>query len=159
MITVRVLHTPQDLTLQLLYERTLLFRQDELYRLARHQGLVIAKITTRPREAYLLNDAAAIHLQGQGKYMSFHCIGQERLVNLRTVLEQFLDDVVAKDILNKLESTGGNDLIEDGLLLFCSRGLQFLLDEPRPMLISTELDDITENILKESKKCLLSDAN
>lgn len=55
--------------------------------------------------------------------------------------------VIAKDVLHQLDGVLRNDLVEDNLHLLAGGGLQFLLDEARPVLISTELYNIPKDVL------------
>ena len=77
----------------------------------------------------LLHDSAGIHLGRQVYDSALHVRSQYLLVDLATMLEEFLDDVVAKDILHELVGIRLN-LLEDALLLVAVRRLQLGLDEP-----------------------------
>lgn len=78
---------------------------------------------------YLLDHTAPVHLKGELKNVPIHGVRQSGLLNLSSVLEQFLDDVISKNILDELEGVMGNDLVEDDLLLVTGGGLEFLLDK------------------------------
>ena len=62
------------------------------------------------------------------------------------MLEQLLNDVVAEDIGHQLKRIGLN-LGKDLVFLIAVCGLQFLLDEPRAMLIAAELNNMPVNVL------------
>lgn len=55
--------------------------------------------------------------------------------------------VITKDVLHQLDGALRNDLVEDYLHLLAGGRLQFLLDEARPVLISTELYNIPKDVL------------
>lgn len=78
--------------------------------------------------------------------MSIHGVCQSSLLDLGSILEQFLDYVIPENILDELESVSRNDLIEDDLLLIAGGRLELLLNETRTVLISTELNDVSKDI-------------
>jgi hypothetical protein len=45
-------------------------------------------------ESNLLNYTAAIHLKGKWEHMTFHGIGENSLLDLRAMLEQFLNNLI-----------------------------------------------------------------
>lgn len=61
--------------------------------------------------------------------------------------------VVAKDILYELQGVVRYDLVKHHLLLLAGRVLELLLNEPRTVLVSTELDNEAKYILQS---CQLS---
>ena len=63
-----------------------------------------------------------------------------------TMLKELLDHIVPKNISHELQSRG-QYLLEDQLLLSILSSLKFLLDEPRPMLITTKLHNVAHNVL------------
>jgi hypothetical protein len=69
-------------------------------------------------------------------------------LDLITKFEEFLNDVVPKDIRHKLKGVWRN-LIKDSLLFGTRCSFELLLNEPRAMLITTKLDYVTEDILKD----------
>lgn len=79
--------------------------------------------------------------------MGFHLIRKNPLLRLVAMLEEFLDDVIAKDISHELQAVGLN-LAEDLVFLIAVGGLEFLLDEPRSMLITTEFHNVVVDILE-----------
>ena len=95
---------------------------------------------------YLLDHATSIHLEGELKDVPLHGIRQRGLLDLRSILEQLLDDVISEDILDELKGIVGNDLSKYDLLLVARSGLELLLNETRSMLIATKLDDVSEDI-------------
>ena len=76
-----------------------------------------------------MDHTTPVHLKGELKNVSIHGVRQGGLLNLRSVFEQFLDNVISKNVLDELESVVGNNLVEDDLLLIAGGGLEFLLDE------------------------------
>src|SRR5262249_28508174 len=96
----------------------------------------------RGMTAYLLYDAAAVHLKTQRNDAILHLIGQVLLLTLIAVFEEFLDHVVAEDILHQLH-TVPLDLVEDAFLLLAVGGLQLLLNQSGAMLVSGELDNVS----------------
>ena len=78
--------------------------------------------------------------------MAFHLLRQNRLVHLITMFEKLLYDVIAKNIGHKLYTVWSNFSKYNVLLVgICS--LQFLLDKPRSMLITAELDNMIIYVL------------
>ena len=78
--------------------------------------------------------------------MVFHMLSQNSFLHLITVLEELLNNIVAKDICHKLQGVGLY-LAEDLLLLVTICSFEFLLDEPRSMLIATKLNDVRVDVL------------
>ena len=74
-------------------------------------------------------------------------ITEQPLLIRSTMLEEFLNDIVAKYI-NHENKCAGEDLFEDHGLLRHGCGFKFLLNEPRTMLITAELNKVTNKILK-----------
>ena len=70
--------------------------------------------------AHLLNHTASIHLRGQYQDMVPHTVGQHLFLGLVAMLEQFLNDVVSKDVGHELDAIVVN-LFED-LFLFIAIG-------------------------------------
>lgn len=114
----------------------------------------LAKISSRVYVSHLLNDSASIRLHSKVCELALHYPGQHLLLDLAAVLEEFLDDVVAKNVLHELDSIG-LDLSEDLVLLVAVRRLELLLNEPRTLLIAAELHDIRVDILKVNQKVSL----
>lgn len=79
--------------------------------------------------------------------MTSHLIRQVFLLSLVSMLEELLDDVVPEDISHQLDGIGGK-LSKDLILFIAIRRLEFLLDEAGPMLITTEFDNMTIDILE-----------
>lgn len=63
------------------------------------------------------------------------------------MFEEFLNDVVAKDVRHQLYRVW-LDLSEDLVFLVAICGLELLLDEPRPMLVAAKLDDVVVYVLQ-----------
>lgn len=55
--------------------------------------------------------------------------------------------VVPKDVLYKLKRMDRHNLLEDFLFVFATRGLDLLLDEPRTMLVTAKLHDVSIDVL------------
>lgn len=79
--------------------------------------------------------------------MTAHLVGKDLLLSLVAMLEQFLDNIVAEDIGHQLEAVW-LDLAENLLLFIAVRSLELLLDEPRAMLVTAELNDMVVDILQ-----------
>jgi hypothetical protein len=80
------------------------------------------------KKTYFLDYATGIHLIGKLQDMSLHFADQDLLLRLVTMLEELLDDVVAKDILHQLECVF-LELPEDALLDFTVGRFELLLDK------------------------------
>ncbi len=92
-----------------------------------------------------LYNTATVHLCGQSQNLTLHLQCESLLLRLGTMLKQLLDHVIPKKIAHELQGIR-LDLFED-LFLFLAVGcLQFLLDEPRPMLVATELNHMVVDI-------------
>lgn len=78
--------------------------------------------------------------------MTLHLIGEDLLLCLITMLEEFLDDIIAKYVCHQLDGIW-LDLAEDLILLVGIGRLQFLLNEPRAILVATELNHMSVNVL------------
>jgi len=100
MITVRVTNALQNVSIQLLDEDPLMFRRDEL--------------------DSLLDYSATVHMLCELENMSFH--GGRELTSLhwRPVFEKFLNDIIAEDILYKVQGVLRYDLIKHRLPFFLS---------------------------------------
>jgi len=146
-VAVCILDALEDVSIDFPNKGGLLIRKNVFDSLngkeARHQ---IGANTSPGGRIYLLDHTTSIHLKGELKDMPIHGIRQSGLLNLRSVLEQFLDHVVSKNVLNELEGVVGNDLVEDDLLLIAGGGLELLLDETRAVLVPTKLDDVSKDI-------------
>ena len=73
-------------------------------------------------------------------------LGQKSFLHLIAVLEELLNNIVAKYICHKLQGVGLY-LAEDLVLLVTICSLQFLLNEPRSMLIAAKLNDVLIDVL------------
>lgn len=89
----------------------------------------------------------SIHLSRETQNMTSHLIRQVFLLSLVSMLEELLDDVVPEDISHQLDGIGGK-LSKDLIFFIAIRRLEFLLDEAGPMLITTEFDNMTIDILE-----------
>lgn len=97
-------------------------------------------------QIHLLNDTAAVHLRRQLEDLSAHAVCEEAFLVLIAVLEEFLDDIVSKDILHQLQRVA-LELVEYTFLFVAVRRLEFLLDEAGPVLVAAELDHVVVNVL------------
>ena len=70
-----------------------------------------------------------MELKGELENVPIHSVRQRGLLDLRSILEQLLDDVVSENVLDELEGIMGHNLVEDDLLLIAGGGLELLLDE------------------------------
>lgn len=78
--------------------------------------------------------------------MPFHLVRQDLLLCLISVLKQFLNNVIAKDISHQLKTVWLN-LTEHLFFLIAVGSLQLLLDEPGPVLVATEFNHVVVNVL------------
>ena len=75
----------------------------------------------------------------------YHLVHQLGLLLWRSELKEFLDDVVPKHVRHQTVG-GGEDLLEDQLLLGGRGSLQLLLDEPGAVLVLAELHDVVGEV-------------
>jgi hypothetical protein len=115
---------------------------------ARPSALVIS---SEHKKIHLLNNPAAVHLQTEPQDVPFKGIGQQSLLNLVSLLKELLDDIVGKDVSRQLENVW-HQLVEHELLVFARCRLQFLLDMSGPELISSELHNVTPQVLFASRR-------
>lgn len=64
-----------------------------------------------------------------------------------TMLKKLLNYVIAKYVRHELECIW-NNLLEYKLFFLAIRSFQFLLDKSRTVLISTKLNNVSNNILE-----------
>ena len=74
-----------------------------------------------------------------------HLVDQLGFLLWRSELEELLNDVVAEDVRHQTVG-GGEDLLEDQLLLCGGGSLQLLLDEPGAVLVLAELHDVVGEV-------------
>ena len=98
-----------------------------------------------------MHNTARIHLGREFRDLALHLSGDDFLLNLVSVFEEFLNDVVAKDILHELKCVGF-DFSENLVLLVAVRRLKLLLDESRAVLIATEFYNVPCNVLNRGVK-------
>lgn len=148
MVAIRILNALEDVSVDFPNEGGLLIGKNVLDSLNGEEARGIRSWTTHHlgEAIYLLDHTTPVHLKGELKNVPIHGIRQGGLLNLRSILEQFLDDIITENVLDELESVMGNNLVEDDLLLVTSGGFQLLLDETRAVLIPAELDDVSKNI-------------
>lgn len=82
--------------------------------------------------------------------MAHHLLSQRLLLGLIPVLEEFLDNVVAKYIHHELDGIG-LDLLENLFFLIAVCGFQLLLDEARAVLIAAKLDNMIVDVLQNGQ--------
>lgn len=157
-VPVLVLDDSQYIGLQLLDQLCLLLDECMLqYLLQKHvsrtreRGGISYDLVGRWYLSYLLNNSAGVHLDGQVCKLPLHDACQHLLLNLATMLEELLDDIIAKDVLHELNSVRLN-LSEDSVLLVAVRCLELLLDESRALLISAKFDDVVVDVLARERK-------
>ena len=103
----------------------------------------------------LLDHPAAIHLECQGLYMRPQLTDQLGLLLSGAKLEEFLDHIVAKHVGHELVGSNEN-LLEDELLLPRGSPLQLLLDEPGPVLVLGELEDVAREVAEAEDRNLVT---
>lgn len=86
--------------------------------------------------------------------MVFHLTGQDLLLCLVTMLKELLYDIIAKDINHQLHRIRKN-FSKNQIFLVAVGCLKLLLDEPGPMLIAAELDDMFVNVLGNVRNTLI----
>lgn len=80
--------------------------------------------------------------------MPFHLVRQDLLLGLVAMFEQLLNDIVSKHIRHQLKAVGLN--LTEHLFLFIAVGcFQLLLDETRPVLVTTEFNDMAIDVLQK----------
>jgi hypothetical protein len=95
---------------------------------------------------YLLHYPAAVHLCRQRHDMTLHLIGKDLLLRLIAMLEEFLDHIIAEHIGHQLDRVWlylGKNLV----FLIRIGILQFLLNEARAVLITTEFNHVIVDVL------------
>ena len=97
------------------------------------------------RKTYLLDYATGVHLIGELQDMALHLTNKNLLLSLVTVLEELLDDVVAKDILHELERIL-LEFPEDTFLDFAICSFELLLDKSGAVLISCKFNHVTFDV-------------
>ena len=95
----------------------------------------------------LLDHTAPVHLQGQHQHVPSNLLRQGGLLFRGAELEELLDYIISEHVRHQIVR-GGQNLIEDQLFLRGTRPFQFLLDEPRTVLILGELDDVIGQVAK-----------
>lgn len=95
---------------------------------------------------YLLHDPTAVALGGQCQNVILHGISQDLFLELVAMLKEFLNDIVAKDVGHELVGFA-KDLVKDHGLIVAACSFELVLYEARSVLISTELDHMSTNVL------------
>lgn len=93
----------------------------------------------------LLNDTATIHLQCQRQHMTFDLLGQGWFLFGCAKFKEFLNHIIAKHIGHQTVGRR-QDFIEHQLLLSGRGTLQFLLNEPRTVLILRKFNNVIGQI-------------
>lgn len=86
-------------------------------------------------------------MRGELCYLAFHHGRKNLLLNLVSMFEEFLDDIIAEDIFHQGDRIGFN-LSEHLFFLVAVRRLELLLDKTRAVLITAELNNVTIDILE-----------
>lgn len=93
-----------------------------------------------------MHHPAAIHLRGELKDPGLHLRRQSSLLQLLSMFEALLDNLVAVDVHHQLEGVWLD--FRKHTVLFVGGGRRDLvLDKPGAMLVSTELGDVSEDVL------------
>lgn len=93
-----------------------------------------------------MHNTTTIHLHRQVIDVILHVLSQNSFLHLVTMLKELLNYIVAKDVSHKLQCVRlyfAEDLVF--LVTICS--LEFLLNEPRSMLVATKLHDVLIDVL------------
>lgn len=90
---------------------------------------------------------APIHLQRELVHIPLHLGSQMSFLILITYFEKLLNDVIPKNVHHERKHVR-LDLGQDGCSIFVCPVLQSLLNEPGSMLIATEFDHLTGDILR-----------
>ena len=129
MVAIRILNALEDVSIDFPNKGSLLIRKNVFDGLNGERVRSKDKIRHRGEGIYLLNHTTPIHLKRKLENVPIHSVRQCGLLDLRSILEQFLDDVVSENVLDELEGIMGDDLVEDDLFLITGGGLELLLDE------------------------------
>lgn len=78
--------------------------------------------------------------------MALHARSQDLLLDLITMFEEFLNHIVAENVLHELHQVR-KEFFENAGFLVAVCCLKLLLDEAGTMLIATELDHIAIDVL------------
>ena len=89
----------------------------------------------------LLDNPAAVHLDGEGVHVGEDGHKDAPLLLLAPVLHKLLDDIVSEHVRHQGE-LGSRNLLPQPALLVLGGGLQLLLDEPGAVLVLAELDHV-----------------
>lgn len=86
--------------------------------------------------------------------MTLHLSDKDLLLRLVAMLEELLDDVIAKDVLHQLQRIL-LELAKHALLDFAVGGFELLLDKARAMLVSSKLNDVALDVSQFPSLALL----
>lgn len=130
------------------------------FELARDLHLILGRETLDG----FLNHTAAVHLQGERENIASDALGKVALVlrcaeleeflarnkknegeEWKSLLEPYLNDVVAEDVGHQLRRIGKN-LFEDHVLLGVRGAFELLLNESRAVLIHGELGEVSDDV-------------
>jgi hypothetical protein len=82
--------------------------------------------------------------------MAQHAVEQERFLFGHAKFEQLLDYVICEEVPHQKQGMARHDFIEYSFKLIWRSSLQLRLDEPRPVLVTGKLDDVSKDILNHS---------
>lgn len=116
---------------------------DVALELVRHLHLILGANALQR----LLNHPAPIHLQGQVEHVPAQSLRESRLVLGRAELEKLLNHIIAEHVRHE-RVTRGYNLSKNQVLFGGCCSLQFLLYEPRPVLVHRELNEMVDYVPK-----------
>lgn len=97
------------------------------------------------KQTYLLDYATSIHLVGEFQNVALHLANKDLLLSLVTMLEELLNDVVAKHVLHQLECVL-LELSENALFDLAVCRFELLLDKARAVLVSSEFNHVALDV-------------
>ena len=103
----------------------------------------------------LLDNPAAVHLDGEGVHVGEDGHQDAPLLLLAPVLHKLLDDIVSEHVRHQGE-LGSRNLLPQPALLVLGGGLQLLLDEPGPVLVLGELEDVAREVAEAEDRNLVT---
>ena len=142
-VPVLIFHAFEDMAVKFLDDACLLIDQDMFKSLGKRQQ---GRWGLNEQSFYLLHHPTAIHLSRECHNMALHLICESFLLSLVAMFEELLDDVVTKYVCHQLNCVWLN--FPKHLLFLVRVGcLQFQLDESRSVLIATEFNNMTIDVL------------
>ena len=103
----------------------------------------------------LLDNPAAVHLDGEGVHVGEDGHQDAPLLLLAPVLHKLLDDIVSEHVRHQGE-LGSRNLLPQPALLVLGGGLQLLLDEPGAVLVLGELEDVAREVAEAEDRNLVT---